>query len=141
MLFRQHHLLVMYYLIKFDDVIWSSFWVISKITSANLCKSVHDIINFSLSFAPLNLESVEKKGKSYKISLKFFKNEKSFLDKIKSIFHSFWKAIMWWKKKEKKSTQALSTEQIIENLTILFTVSNVSGDRLQEVLFPLEEDT
>ena len=36
--------------------------------------------------------------------------------------------------------QALRTEQIIENLTILFTVSDVSGDRLQDVLFLSEEE-
>ena len=28
---------------------------------------------------------------------KYLKNEKSFLDEIKNIFHSFWRAISWWK--------------------------------------------
>ena len=27
----------------------------------------------------------------------YLKNEKSFLDEIKKIFHSFWGAIIWWK--------------------------------------------
>ena len=27
----------------------------------------------------------------------YLQNEKSFLDGIKSIFHSFWRAIVWWK--------------------------------------------
>ena len=31
--------------------------------------------------------------------LEYLKNEKSYLDEIKSIFHSFWKAIIWWKNK------------------------------------------
>ena len=39
--FRKIPLLVMYYLIKFDDIILNSFRVIPKITSANLCKPIH----------------------------------------------------------------------------------------------------
>ena len=27
-------------------------------------------------------------------------NEKSFLDEIKDISHSFWRAIIWWKNKK-----------------------------------------
>ena len=27
----------------------------------------------------------------------YLENEKSFLDEIKNIFHSFWRAIIWWK--------------------------------------------
>ena len=27
----------------------------------------------------------------------YLKNEKSFLDEIKNIFHSFWSSIIWWK--------------------------------------------
>ena len=42
----------MYYLTKFDDVMESSFWVIPKITSANLCMSNHDIINYSTYICP-----------------------------------------------------------------------------------------
>ena len=57
---RKIHLLVIYYLTKFDDVIKSSCWVISKITSANLWKPIHDIINYSTSVhVLLYLESVE----------------------------------------------------------------------------------
>ena len=59
-------LLVMYCLANYDDVIYSSFPVIPKITSANLCKPIHDVINIPLSFVLLNLESVERKGKNYK---------------------------------------------------------------------------
>ena len=29
----------------------------------------------------------------------YLENKKSFLDEIKSTFHSFWRAIIWWKKK------------------------------------------
>ena len=46
--FRKIPLLVIYYLTKFD-IILSSFRVIPKITSANLCMPIHDIINYSIS--------------------------------------------------------------------------------------------
>ena len=36
----------------------------------------------------LDLESVERKGKNYK-KIEYLENEKSFLDEIKNIFHSF----------------------------------------------------
>ena len=39
--------LVMYCLTKFNNVTESCFWVIPKITSPNLYKPIHDIINYS----------------------------------------------------------------------------------------------
>ena len=39
----------------------------------------------------------KKKGKTKIQKFKYLKNEKSFLDEIKNIFHSFWSAIIWWK--------------------------------------------
>ena len=56
------HLLVMCYLTKLDDVIYSRFLVIpKKVTSANLCKPIHDIINYSIYICPF--ESCVKCGK------------------------------------------------------------------------------
>ena len=52
--------------------------------------------NYSTSFVFLNVESVERKGKIQKF--KYLENEKSFLDeikKLKNIFHSFVRAIIW----------------------------------------------
>ena len=40
----------------------------------------------------LNLESVGKKLQKFE----YLENEKSFLDEIKNIFLSFWRAIIWW---------------------------------------------
>ena len=40
-----------------------------------------------------------KRGKREIQKIKYLENEKSFLDEIKSIFHSFWRAIIWWKNK------------------------------------------
>ena len=58
--FGKIYLLVMYCLIKHDDVMKSSVWVILKSTSANLCNPVNDIINHPLSFTLLNVENMEK---------------------------------------------------------------------------------
>ena len=96
--FRKIPLLVIYYLNKFDDVIQSSFWVISKVTSANLCKPIHVIINYSTSICPFVSGKCVKEGKKLQ-KFEYLENEKSFLDEIKNIFHSFWRAIIWWKNK------------------------------------------
>ena len=50
--FRKIPLFVLYYLTKFDDVMQSNFWVIPKNISANLCMSIHGIINYSTSTCP-----------------------------------------------------------------------------------------
>ena len=62
--------------------------VIPKITSANLCKPIHDIINYSTSMSPFESGNCGKEGKKLQ-KLECLKNEKSFLDEIKNIFHSF----------------------------------------------------
>ena len=52
-----------------DQVWWYNikhFWVITKITSANLCKPVHDIINYSTSMCPFESGKCGKEGKKYK---------------------------------------------------------------------------
>ena len=86
--FREIPLLVIYYLTKFDDIILSSFRVIPKITSANLCKPIHDIINYSSSIWPFEVGKCGKEGKKIQ-KFEYLENEKSFLDEIKNIFHSF----------------------------------------------------
>ena len=40
-----------------------------------------------------------KRGKDRNTKIEYLENEKSFLDEIKSIFHSFWRPIIWWKNK------------------------------------------
>ena len=61
--FRKIPLLVLYYLTKFDDVIQRGFWVIPKIISANLCKPIHDIINYSTSICLFVSGKCRKEGK------------------------------------------------------------------------------
>ena len=61
---------------------WSSFWVTAKIASAN---SWYKLFHFHLSFIS---EKRGKKGKKLQ-KIEYLDNEKSFLDEIKGIFHSF----------------------------------------------------
>ena len=95
--FRKIPLLVIYYLIKFHDKIWSGFWVIPKTTSANLCKPNYDIINYSTSICPSASVNCGEEGKKLQ-KFEYLRNEKSLLDEIKNTFHSFWRAIIWSKK-------------------------------------------
>ena len=68
----------------------------SEITPENLCKPIHDIINYSTSICPFESGKCGKgEGKLQKFE--YLENEKSFLGEIKIIFHSFWTAIIWWK--------------------------------------------
>ena len=96
--FRKILLLVIYYLTKFDDVIKSGFWVILKLTSANLCKPIYDIRNYSTMICPFESEKCGKEGKKLQ-KFEYLENEKNFLDEIKNIFHSFWRPTIWWKNK------------------------------------------
>ena len=57
-------------------------------TSANLCKPIHDIINYSTSICPFESGKCGKEGKRLQ-KVEHLENEKSFLDEIKNIFHSF----------------------------------------------------
>ena len=53
----------MYYLTKFDGVIIQPFLTYSKkITPANLCKPIHDIINCFSSICPLKSGKCRKQG-------------------------------------------------------------------------------
>ena len=77
--FRKIPLFTIYYLTKFDDIVWNSFWDIPKITSANSCKPVHDIINYSTSINPFEPGKCGKEGKKSQ-KFDYLENEKSFLD-------------------------------------------------------------
>ena len=77
---------------------WSGFWVILKITSANLCKPIYEIINYSTSICPFEPGKCGKEGKKLQ-KFEYLENEKSFLYEIKNIIHSFWRPIIWWKNK------------------------------------------
>ena len=62
--------------------------MIPKITSANLCKPVHDIINYSTFICPFESGKCGKEGKKIQ-KCEYLENKKSFLDETKNIFRSF----------------------------------------------------
>ena len=79
---------MIYYLTKFDYVYnIKGFLSYFKNCIYYFMQPIHEI-NIPLSFVLLNLESVERKQEKYKNLNIYLKNEKSFLDKIKSIFYS-----------------------------------------------------
>ena len=81
--FKKISLLVVYYQTKFDGVIQSGSWVIPKLTPANLCKPIHDIINYSTSICPFEFGKCGKEGKKLQ-KTEYLENKKSFLDEIKN---------------------------------------------------------
>ena len=79
-----------------DQVWWFNikcFLNYSEITLANLCKLIHDIINYSASICPFVSGKCGKEGKKLQ-KFDYLENEKSFIDEIKNILHSFWRAII-----------------------------------------------
>ena len=51
----------------------------------------HKLFHFRLPFWVLKV----RRGREKLQKFEYLKNEKSFLDEIKNIFHSFWRAIIW----------------------------------------------
>ena len=86
--FTKIYLLVIYYLTKFDGVIQSGFGVISNITPNNLCKPIHDIINYSISICPFESGKCGKEEQKLQ-KFEYLENKKSFLDETKYIFIVF----------------------------------------------------
>ena len=85
--FTKISLLVIYYLTKFDGVTQSGFSVILNITPANLCKPIHDIINYSMSICPFESGNCGKEEQKLQ-KFEYPENEKSILDE-KKIFIVF----------------------------------------------------
>ena len=68
----------MYYLTKINDsVIQSGFSVTAKIASSDLCKTIHNIINYSISICPFETGKCGKDGKNYK-DLKISRTKRAF---------------------------------------------------------------
>ena len=53
--------------------------------------------NLFLFVCPFEFGKQKRRGKLEKYE--YLENKKSFLDEIKNIVHSFWRAITWWKNK------------------------------------------
>ena len=61
------------------------FELLKKITSANLCRPIHDIINYSTSICPVESGKCGKEGKKLQ-KFEYLEKEKSFFDETKNIF-------------------------------------------------------
>ena len=72
--------ITVYYLTMFDVAVLSGFSVILKITSANLCKLIHDIINYSSYICPFESRKCGKMEKKLQ-KIEYLENKKSFLMK------------------------------------------------------------
>ena len=59
--------------------------------SAILCKPIRDIINYSSFICPFEYGKCGKEGKKIQ-KFEYLEKEKSFLDEVKNIFHSFLRA-------------------------------------------------
>ena len=57
---------------------------------------MHNISNYATSICPFEFGKCWKEEEKIQ-KLEYLENEKSFLDEIKNIFNSFWRAIIWWK--------------------------------------------
>ena len=64
------------------------FELLQKITSANSCRPIHDIINYSTSICPFESGKCGKEGETLQ-KFEYLENEKSFFDEIKNIVYSF----------------------------------------------------
>ena len=69
-------------------MLYKRFLSYSKKTSADLCKPVHDIINYSTSICRFISGKCGEQGKQLQ-KLEYLENEKSFLDEMKNTSHSF----------------------------------------------------
>ena len=92
---------------------WSRFWVIVEVLSANLCKSVHDTINYSTSICPFESEKYGKEGKRLQ-KIEYVENEKSFLIVFCIVFKGLLlgEKIKNWEKIADTSFKELSFKQI-----------------------------
>ena len=85
-----------------DQVCWCDIKQLLSYFRNCICKFMqanswhHKLFHFHLSFWFRN----RWKGRGKIQNVEYLENEKSFLDEIKNIFHSFWRAIIWWKNKK-----------------------------------------
>ena len=57
----------------------------------------HKLLRFFLNQLLKQWLTGKKEEKMNIQKFEYLENEKSFLDEIKNIFHSFWRTIIWWK--------------------------------------------
>ena len=81
-----------------DKVWWCNVKQFLSYSKTYTCKLMqanswhHKLIHFHLFFWIWKCGKEEEKLQKFK----YFENKKSFLDEIKNISHSFWRAVIWW---------------------------------------------
>ena len=78
-----------------DQVLWCNKKQFLSYSKYYTCKLIHDIINYSTFICPFESGKCGKEEEKLQ-KFEYLENEKNFLDEIKNIFHSFWRAIPWW---------------------------------------------
>ena len=71
-------------------------WHNKNIQSANLCKSIYDIINYSTTICLFKSGNCGKEAEKLQ-KCEYLQNEKSFLGEMKNIFQK--RTTIWWKSK------------------------------------------
>ena len=64
------------------------------------------------------METVERKRKKRQ-NIEYLKNEKSFVEEIKSIVHNFYKTFFWWNTKKQKTETLNFNTQIHINVDLV----------------------
>ena len=83
-----------------DQVWWCNIkWFLSY-SKNYICKFMQDNSwhYYSTSICPFESGMCGKEGKKLQ-KFEYLENGKNFLDEIKNIFYSFWRAMIWWKNK------------------------------------------
>ena len=84
-----------------SDQVWCNIKQVLSYSKNSICKFMQanswhrKLFHFHLSFKS---EKCRREGKKLQ-KIEGLEDEKSFLDGTKNIFHSFWRAIIWWKNK------------------------------------------
>ena len=82
-------------------------------------------LRFIFDHPPKQRPTGRKRGKDRNKKIEYLENQKSFLDEIKSIFHSFWRPISWWK--NKNLMKIADTNFNLQGKTKNISLTNVSS--------------
>ena len=83
-------------------------------------------MNYSISIRPFVSGKCGKEGRKLQ-KLQYLKNKKSFLDEIKNTFHSFWRAIIWWKNKNLIKNSGDKSKLLTKLWTSIYQLRTTSG--------------
>ena len=89
---------------------------------------------FIFNCPPRQWPTGKKREKDRNTKIEYLEKEKSFLDELKNICHSFWSAIIWWKNKNLMkivdTSFKITTQETYWYSYIYFDTPDVSNDSL-----------